>query len=318
MTLVKNMILAAWLPLAAVGTLARTHLAVAGLQLGAETGYACPAAGALYAVAGALKSDDTDSPRYFPRRVPPRADFKSKVPPSAPSAAGPVNVLEMGAVGDGIADDSAAIQKAIDLAQNGTSRAVYFPGGHYLVNRSLSVANTRQPVDPKGQALAGSVRLFGDGMRQSAVVAGQPMDAVLRFVGHAPQGSGKPGLTTGGHSVENMAFGAEGLANYSVAAAGITRSQFRYAAFSGARIAGLMLGYGWINDVLECYFEYNLIGLYLDNAVNSVNVLDSNFEENYGVGLIVNSGEMVRIEGNEFESQGGPGIIANKIGALTL
>ena len=162
------------------------------------------------------------------------------------------------------------------------------------------------------------MRLFGDGMRQSAVVAGQPMDAVLRFVGHGPKGSGKPGLPTDYHSIENMAFGAEGLANYSVAAAGITSSQFRYAAFRGARIVGLMLGYGWINDVLECYFEYNLIGLYLDNAVNSVNVLDSNFEENYGVGLIVNSGEMVRIEGNEFESQGGPGIIANMIGALTL
>ena len=26
-------------------------------------------------------------------------------------------------------------------------------------------------------------------------------------------------------------------------------------------VAGLMLGYGWINDVLECYFTYNLIGL---------------------------------------------------------
>ena len=75
---------------------------------------------------------------------------------------------------------------------------------------------------------------------------------------------------------------------------------------------------GWINDVLECYFTGNLIGLYLDNAVNSVNVVDGNFEGNYGVGVIVNSGAMVRLEGNEFESQGGPAIIVNAVSALTI
>lgn len=37
---------------------------------------------------------------------------------------------------------------------------------------------------------------------------------------------------------------------------------------------------GWINDVLECYFTKSLIGLFLVNAVNSVNVVDCNFEDN--------------------------------------
>ena len=62
----------------------------------------------------------------------------------------------------------------------------------------------------------------------------------------------------------------------------------------------------------------DLFSLYLDNAVNSVNVVDGNFEGNYGVGIIVNSGAMVRLEGNEFESMGGPGIISNAISALTI
>lgn len=57
---------------------------------------------------------------------------------------------------------------------------------------------------------------------------------------------------------------------------------------------------------------------YLDNAVNSVNCVDGNFEGNYGVGIVVNSGAMVRLEGNEFESQGGPGIIVNSVSALTV
>ena len=82
-----------------------------------------------------------------------------------------------------------------------------------------------------------------------------------------------------------------------------------------------------INDILECYFTGNLIGLLLltiganeaqDSAINSVNVVDCNYEGNTGVGIIVSGGAMVRIEGNEFESQGGPGIVANSIRALTL
>ena len=74
---------------------------------------------------------------------------------------------------------------------------------------------------------------------------------------------------------------------------------------------------GWINDVLECCFGKNLIGLYLEQAINSVNVVDGNFECN-GVGIVANSGSMVRLEGNDFESHGGPAIIVNEVSALTV
>jgi hypothetical protein len=236
---------------------------------------------------------------------------------------GPLDVRSFGAKGDGVTDDAPAIQKAIDHAQQvsalqgptGPSRPVYFPAGLYLVNSSLKVVSTH--VKGTNKRLALSLRLFGDGMAQSVVMAGAPMDAVLRFEGHGPQ-AGAAGVTTNGHTVESLEFNAAGLANYSVAATAITRSLFRYSDFSGARIAGLFLGWGWINDVLECYFTGNLIGVYLDNAVNSVNVVDGNFESNHGVGIIVNSGAMVRLEGNEMESMGGPGIIVNSVSALTV
>ena len=247
--------------------------------------------------------------------------------PAAP-AYGPLDVRTFGAKGDGVADDAPAIQKAIDQAQqvsaigthgSGPSRPVYFPAGLYLVKTSLNVVSTHVNATSTGR-LALSLRLYGDGVAQSIIMADAPMDAVLRFGGYGPDThtTSVPGVTTNGHTVESMKFDAAGVANYSVAATAITRSLFRYSDFSGARIAGLLLGYGWINDVLECYFTGNLIGLYLDNAVNSVNCIDGNFEGNYGVGIIVNSGAMVRLEGNEFESQGGPGIIANGISALTV
>jgi hypothetical protein len=39
-------------------------------------------------------------------------------------------------------------------------------------------------------------------------------------------------------------------------------------------IAGAYLGYGWMNDFAECYFVGNvLVGLYLSNNANSINIL---------------------------------------------
>jgi hypothetical protein len=47
-----------------------------------------------------------------------------------------VSVMDFGAVGDGVADDTAAIQLALDAGENG---AVYFPTGTYLVSSALTV-----------------------------------------------------------------------------------------------------------------------------------------------------------------------------------
>ena len=51
-----------------------------------------------------------------------------------------INVLDFGAVGDGVADDTAAIQAAIDSADNlGT---VFFPAGTYKITNTLTITYT--------------------------------------------------------------------------------------------------------------------------------------------------------------------------------
>ena len=117
---------------------------------------------------------------------------------------------------------------------SGPSRPVYFPAGVYMVNSSLTVVSTHRK-----DALP--LRLYGDGVRQTVIMAGAEMDAVLRFEGYGPSG-GTPGMTTNGHVIESMKVDAAAKANYSVAAPAITRSLFRFSDFSGARIAGLFLG----------------------------------------------------------------------------
>lgn len=55
----------------------------------------------------------------------------------------PINIVDMGAVGDGITDNTAVIQAALDLNQT-TYRPIYFPSGVYLVSGALSFIVTTQ------------------------------------------------------------------------------------------------------------------------------------------------------------------------------
>lgn len=60
-------------------------------------------------------------------------DGSSAVTINIPSGFSCVNVKDYGAKGDGITDDTAAIQSAIDYAAAAGRRAVYFPAGTYIV-----------------------------------------------------------------------------------------------------------------------------------------------------------------------------------------
>ena len=66
-----------------------------------------------------------------------------------------VSVKDFGAVGDGVTDDTAAIQAAIDASNN-----VYFPDGTYLA----SGITTSKPVNIVGQSVGGTtIQNFTDG-----------------------------------------------------------------------------------------------------------------------------------------------------------
>jgi hypothetical protein len=61
-----------------------------------------------------------------------------------------VSVKDFGAVGDGVADDAAAIQAAIDYVASSDIQTIYIPSGKYKLNSGITISN-------------GSISLVGDG-----------------------------------------------------------------------------------------------------------------------------------------------------------
>ena len=78
-----------------------------------------------------------------------------------PPDAGVKNVQDYGAKGDGVADDTAAIQKAIDEVK-GIPDTLYFPNGTYLVSGSVGIFNGKAHsrdrfISYQGQSEAGTI-----------------------------------------------------------------------------------------------------------------------------------------------------------------
>lgn len=95
-----------------------------------------------------------------------------------------VNVSDHGAIGDGVTDDSAAIQAAVDEAQT-SGRPVYLPAGAYAVSATLAATKV--------------LRLVGDGMWATTIL----LTGSASWVDQA---------TKAGHlTIEDIGFDAKGI-----------------------------------------------------------------------------------------------------------
>lgn len=79
------------------------------------------------------------------------------------------NVVEFGAVGNGIADDAPAIQAAINAAEAAGGGTVYFPVGVYLVGASVTTTNSASLV----------INLRGEGSDLTIIKADAALDPIV-------------------------------------------------------------------------------------------------------------------------------------------
>jgi hypothetical protein len=229
-----------------------------------------------------------------------------------------LNVLDFGAKGDGVTDDAAALQAALDAAQ-AQKRSLLFPAGDYLTSVELVVQCTKYTNGTRTLS-RNPVRLVGEGRHNTRIVATREIRSVLHLNNTEEPTIPNPkgGHSANGHEFEGIAFDADGLANHSVFAPATTRSGFHRLGLAGARLSGLYMGYGWINIVSECKFYDNGFALHLENNINSVQVVNNIIESNRGIGIYINGGTAVELTGNCIESAGGPAIVANGVMGLTV
>ncbi|MEV1294421.1 glycosyl hydrolase family 28-related protein [Pseudonocardia sp. NPDC049635] len=83
---------------------------------------------------------------------------------------GTVSVTEHGATGDGVTDDTAAIQAAIDTSPVGS--VIWFPPGTYLVSETIRLAPYRAYLGAGGRAQLSVIRA-ASGLTGGAVLAAQ-------------------------------------------------------------------------------------------------------------------------------------------------
>ncbi len=208
------------------------------------------------------------------------------------------NVMEYGAVGDGITDDTAAIQACINsvpayIAGFGGA-SVYFPPAKYLISSSLM--------------LGSGVTLVGYGV-------------VSSFIQGTVAG---PLITTSSDGTENILTNHVGIEKITVlnlsnsaSASAVTFIQTvaivcKDCAFTSIGGYYMHVMGGWLMTFIECNFAGSsaaLIAAYIDgttvaNTINMVRFYSCGFQ-NAQVGLCMNGGTELVLEGCHFEKVSG-------------
>lgn len=186
-----------------------------------------------------------------------------------------VSVKDFGAVGDGVTNDIAAIQAAIDFLGS-TPGVVHFPVGAYRINSKININGKR------------GIRLTGTGPTNLG-----DLGTVIRWYGGASSGACMSMDGANEINVENLTFQYYTAAydgnlidlDSSVGGADAFNIRFSHCAFNGssasidsaAALVNLRLTYGISFD--HCSFRYAVLGIGCSGTSNSViSVRDCFFE----------------------------------------
>ena len=206
-----------------------------------------------------------------------------------------VSVGDFGAVGDGITDDTTAIQAALNVGGS-----IYLPKGTYLVTSRLTISN--------------STTLFGAGMGVSVIKVKSTFSDPSNFVIYVASTSNLKfdSLTVDGnlpanngqdHLLITLGYGTDTASNV----------LFTNVEIKNASYTGVYLAHNASNVNFEaCRFYYNGssgggngngTGMYLEEAKN-VNFTNCFFEQSWQHGAYLNAGENVNVTACTFKDNG--------------
>lgn len=219
---------------------------------------------------------------------------------------GPLNVMWFGATGNGQTDDASALQRAVDTGQ-ATGTSVYFPTAHpyYAITKPIVITSGKAAITFFGDGLAYGRTDNGSIIRaHSSITAENPLQAIFRFT---------DAVFVTHYSFEDLTLIGNDVTKYGIYSAKLAHTRFSRVAFRNTTVAGLAIGYGWCNDILDCVFAHNKgDGITtLDIAVNNINVINTRIIYNGGVGIRMgHTAQGVRISGCQFEQIKSAAIVA--------
>lgn len=200
-----------------------------------------------------------------------------------------INVKQFGAVGDGVVDDTAAMQHCMDTITS--DQAMYFPEGRYLVSSRITIRNACTYYGD-GESISRIVSAgFADHMWYISLAGGAPSRNLIKDMGFVHLG----GV---GSAADICAIYYDSVASF---------SSFRNLIFSNVgadptwSVCGLRVK-GSINGIVDCTFTaidgVSNVGCYLQGDSNRV--VGCWFDEFSGRGLDI-AGKRNIVSSNNFQ-----------------
>jgi hypothetical protein len=201
-----------------------------------------------------------------------------------------VSVRDYGAVGNGIVNDHAAIQAALNAA---AGAVVYFPRGIYVINAALTVASNTVCV------------ILGDG-KELSCIRGSGAHNLLEV--------GTLGAQAERFEIRGLKFDGSNQAPY-----GIYSPNIDHCVIEGVRVmqtatAAIYISYGWNNSIRNSEISYNVrdgirLGVVGGSGGNNAVAIDNTkIFLNGGKGADIQSGYGITFSEVTFEDNGEAGL----------
>lgn len=213
------------------------------------------------------------------------------------------NVKDFGAQGDGVTDDSAAIQRAVDASL----KPLHFPPGTYRLTRTIEVRLDK----------TGFLSITGDGLARFLVEAGGP---AFRIVG-THQGTADPKTVTPpvwDRQRSPMIDGIE-IVGRGNEACGIELTGTMQATISRVSVRHALNAIHLTNrnrniQISECHLYDNRgVGVFMDGVnLHQINIANSHISYNRQGGIVCRDSEIrnLQITGCDLEANVGEGLLA--------
>jgi hypothetical protein len=191
----------------------------------------------------------------------------------------PLSVLDFGATGDGITDDTAAIQLAVNSAMSQNKR-LYIPKGEYLVSSTITVTN----------GSGAGLFMYGDTTSNFSVF---PSGSTIRYTGTSTLLQMNGGASTINSLIKNITFkGNASAINAIKINAGwfTTIEECVFQGFLGTGASAVYLTYNvgsfvGVTKFINCEFALNVAHIYFDKSDTNVLIIDkcSFYDHTFGI-----------------------------------